>query len=152
MMKIVIGNWTLSHTRDLSLPAADPIPAHVPGAVQLDYAEALGYAPYYYGLNFRQFDWMENEYFVYESELCVTCGPMECARLYLSGLDYRYEIRIDGETVKSGAGIFTPVVLDVTRFSGRRVPLSVILYPIPRLFEEPRNRSQAAACCKPASS
>ena len=65
-MKTIIGNWTLSHTGSLSEPAAEKIAAHVPGAVQLDYAEALNYPPYYYGTNFRQFFWMEDEYFIYE--------------------------------------------------------------------------------------
>ena len=54
-MKTVVGNWTLSHTKDLAEAAVEKISAHVPGAVQLDYADALGYPPYYYGTNFRQF-------------------------------------------------------------------------------------------------
>ena len=153
-MKTIIENWTLSHTAELSAAAREPIAAHIPGAVQLDYAAALGYEPYTFGTNFRQFFWMEDEYFLYESVLRVRCGAGEVARLHLSGLDYRYEIRIDGETVARGEGIFTPVVLDVTRYAGRDVPLTVILYPIPKLeqYRHIRNRSQAAACCKPASS
>ena len=153
-MKTVIRNWTLSHTKDLSVAAEQAIAAHVPGAVQLDYAEALGYPPYYYGTNFRQFFWMEDEYFIYETSMSVSCEAGECACLHLSGLDYRYDIRIDGETVYSGEGIFTPVRLDVTRYAGREVPLAVVLYPIPKLeeYRHIRSRSQAAACCKPASS
>ena len=80
-MKQLIENWTLSHTDDLSHAAVEPIPAAVPGAVQLDYARAFDYAPYYRGLNFKQFDWMEDEYFLYETDLCVTCADGECARL-----------------------------------------------------------------------
>ena len=153
-MKTVVGNWTLSHTKDLAEAAVEKISAHVPGAVQLDYADALGYPPYYYGTNFRQFFWMEDEYFIYETTLFVTCEQGECAKLHLSYIDYRYDILIDGETVYSGEGIFTPVMLDVTRFAGREVPLKIILHPIPKLEElrHLRNRSQAAACCKPASS
>lgn len=151
-MKTIINSWTLSHTKDLAVPAEEKIAAHVPGAVQLDYAEVLGYAPYYYGMNFTQFDWMENEYFLYESAAEIVCDEGEKAYLHLSGLDYRYDILIDGETVCSGEGIFTPVTLDVTRYAGRRVPLTVVIHPLPKLFDTPRNRSQAAACCKPASS
>ena len=98
-MKTMINSWTLSHTKDLAVPAEEKIAAHVPGAVQLDYAEALGYAPYYYGMNFTQFDWMENEYFLYESVAEIVCDEGEKAYLHLSGLDYRYDILIDGETV-----------------------------------------------------
>lgn len=153
-MKTMIGNWTLSHTADLTVPATETITAHVPGAVQLDYAEALGYPPYYYGTNFRQFFWMEDEYFIYETAMHVVCEAGERVYLYLSGLDYRYDILIDGEMACSGEGIFTPVRLDVTHCAGRDVSLSVVLHPIPKLeeYRHIRNRSQAAACCKPASS
>ena len=153
-MKYIIENWTLSHTKDLAEAAIEKIAAHVPGAVQLDYAEALGYPPYYYGTNFRQFFWMEDEYFLYESTLHVACEEKETACLHLSGLDYRYDVLIDGERVCSGEGIFTPVRLDVSAYAGRQVPLTVILHPIPKLeeYRHLRNRSQAAACCKPASS
>ena len=153
-MKSLLTNWTLSHTKSLSEPAVEPITARVPGAVQLDYAEALGYPPYYYGTNFRQFFWMEDEYFIYQTRMAVACEAGERVKLHLSGLDYRYDIVIDGETVYSGEGIFTPVTLDVTRLAGRQVPLSVIIHPIPKLeeYRHIRNRSQAAACCKPASS
>ena len=153
-MKTIIRNWTLSHTQDLAVPAAERIEAHVPGAVQLDYAEALGYPPYYYGTNFRQFFWMEDEYFLYEADLSVPDSAGEQVCLHLSGIDYRYDILIDGETVYSGEGIFTPVRLDVTRYAGRGVRLTVVIHPIPKLeeYRHIRNRSQAAACCKPASS
>jgi beta-mannosidase len=143
-MKRVIGNWMLSHTKDLAETAVEKIPAHVPGAVQLDYASAFNYPPYYYGTNFRQFFWMEDEYFIYETTLAVTCQAGECAKLHLSYIDYRYDILIDGENVYSGEGIFTPVTLDVTRFAGREVPLSIVIHPIPKLEElrHLRNRSQ----------
>jgi len=151
-MKRSIENWTLSHAHELNGAPLEPVPATVPGAVQLDYAKAFDYAPYYYGMNFKQFDWMEDEYFFYQTELEVTCADGECALLRFEGIDYRYDIRIDGETVCHGEGIFTPVTLDVTPYAGKRVPLTVVIYPIPKQFATPQNRSQAAACCKPASS
>lgn len=151
-MQRLIENWTLSHAHALSDTPTEAVPATVPGAVQLDYAEAGGYAPYHYGMNFRQFDWMEDEYFFYHTALDVTCEAGACAMLCFAGIDYRYDIRIDGETVYSGEGIFTPVRVDVTRYAGKRISLTVVIYPIPKQFATPQNRSQAAACCKPASS
>ncbi len=47
-MKKQSFNWTLLHTKSLSEPPCDRIDARVPGAVQLDYANAFGYSPYYY--------------------------------------------------------------------------------------------------------
>ena len=153
-MKTVIESWTLTHTQDITVPATERIAAHVPGAVQLDYAEALHYPPYYYGTNFRQFFWMEDEYYLYETTLAVPHVGDERVCLHLSGIDYCYDVLIDGETVYSGEGIFTPVRLDVTRYAGCEVPLTIVIHPIPKLeeYRHIRNRSQAAACCKPASS
>ena len=42
-MKKLTMNWTLSHMASLSDTPKDTIPAHVPGAVQLDYADAKDY-------------------------------------------------------------------------------------------------------------
>ncbi len=151
-MKKILLDWTVSHTPDLSVPAVDTVPAKVPGAVQLDYAEAKGYKPYYRELNFRQFDWMEKEYFIYRSKLSFECGPLDCALLCFGGIDYRYIIKIDGKTFADGEGMFTPVTIDVTPFSGKSPELEVILFPIPTNGLEKRDRAQAAASCKPASS
>ena len=151
-MKRISLNWTLSHTKDLSLPACEPIKATVPGAVQLDYAEAKGYAPYWYRTNFKQFDWMEDEYFIYEATLDFKCSPMECAVMHFEGIDYGYEIAINGTLLAKGEGAFTPVSIDITPYSGKKAVLTVTVLPIPKEFPEPQNRSQARASCKPASS
>ena len=151
-MKKISLNWTLSHTKNLSEKPQDEITAKVPGAVQLDYAEANGYAPYYYGENFKQFDWMEDEFFIYRSELDFTASLLECAFLCFDGIDYKYIVKIAGKVFAKGEGMFTPIMMDVSQFSGRRVPVEVVIFPIPKLFPQPQNRSQARASCKPASS
>ncbi len=145
-------NWMLSHTKDLSQAPKDKIPAEVPGAVQIDYAKALNYKPYYFGMNFKQFDWMEDEYFIYESELDFSVSNDEHASLCFMGIDYAYEIFIDGKSIYRGEGMFTPIELDVTKYSEKKCSLKVIIDPIPKLPGMPKNRSQAKACCKPASS
>ncbi len=143
--------WRLSHSPQKNGPGLQSIEATVPGAVQLDYARALDYEPYYYGLNFRQFHWMEDEYFFYDAPLDFSCGAGERALLHFAGIDYQYEISIDGKVLKAGEGAFTPAVLDVTAFAGEKHDLRVTVFPIPKRTEEP-NRSQASACCKPPSS
>lgn len=150
-MKTLEFVWTLRHMREKNAPAIDPVPATVPGAVQLDYAAAKNYEPYYFGLNFHQFDWMEDEFFLYSTELDFHAAPGEAAYLHFDGIDYRYEIRLDGVCVCQGEGIFTPVVLDVTSYAGKRVPLEVLLYPIPKREGDSGNH-QPRASAKPASS
>ncbi len=150
-MTKTLFNWTLSHTSDLSILPKDKIPAEVPGAVQLDYAKALNYKPYYYALNFKQFDWMEDEYFIYETELDFSLSKDEHASVCFMGIDYSYEIFISGKSAYKGEGMFTPVEIDVTQYSGKKCDLKVIIDPIPKFPGMPKNRSQAKACCKPDS-
>lgn len=151
-MKKLTLNWTLSHTPELAKAPVEFIPATVPGAVQLDYAKALNYKPYYFGINFKQFDWMEDEYFIYDSVLDFTISNMESATLCFMGIDYKYQILIDGKSAAKGEGMFTPVYIDVSAYSGKKVPLKVVLDPIPKCPDVPKTRAQARACCKPASS
>lgn len=144
-------DWTLSHTPSLDRAAADPIPATVPGAVQLDYARAKNYKPYTFGLNFKQFDWMEDEYFIYSAPLDFSVGKGERAHLVFEGIDYKYLIRVGGTVLTHGEGMFTPVRLDVTRFAGKATKVEVVIFPIPKIPGRPQDRTQAAASCKPAS-
>ena len=150
-MKKLTLNWELAHSKTIEETPIDRITASVPGAVQLDYAKALNYKPYYFGLNFRQFDWMEDEYFTYYSTLDFTCSPFECAILTFEGIDYKYQIRINGKVVKEGEGMFTPVNIDISSYSGKKVPLEVVIFPIPKLKNVHKGRSEAAHSCKPAS-
>ena len=151
-MKMMTFDWMLSHASEKNGAPLESIKATVPGAVQLDYAAAKNYAPYYYGLNFKQFDWMENEFFFYDTTLDFTANAGETALLCFDGIDYKYEIALDGKVVCEGEGIFTPVVIDVTDYAGKKTALRVTVYPIPKRFAAPQNRSQASACCKPPSS
>ena len=149
-MKKQTFSWTLAHTADLSIPATERIPATVPGATALDYAKAKGYAPYYFGTNFRDYDWMENEYFIYETELDFRADKNEKAYLCLDGVDYEFEVRINGETVFHKEGMFTPSRIDVSAYNGKKSLLEVVIYPIPK-YENARRkgtRDEAAACVK----
>lgn len=151
-MKRSYFNWTLSHADEKHKTPTQPVAATVPGAVQLDYAKALDYAPYYFGVNFRQFDWMEDEYFFYDTELNFTLNEGETAQLCFDSIDYRYEISIDGDVIFEGEGIFTPIKTDITKYAGKPHSLRVTVFPIPKRYPSPKNRSQASASCKPPSS
>ncbi len=151
-MKKINLSWTLSHSKTVDGVGEESIPATVPGAVQLDYARENNYEPYYYGLNFKQFDWIEDEYFFYDTTLNFSCSKWNKAFLVFEGIDYKYDISINNEVIQLGEGAFTPVKIDITKFSGKRAFLRVTIYPIPKKFPEPQNRSQASACFKPPSS
>ena len=153
VLKRTAFEWTLAHTKDLSVAPSESIPATVPGATGLDYAKAKGYAPYYFGLNYLDYKWMEEEYFVYSTALDFAIAEGEHAYLCLDGVDYEFTVRIDGADVFYKEGAFSPSRIDVGAYAGRRHTLDVVIHPIPKLATARRKntRDEAAACCKSAS-
>lgn len=55
-------NWSVGFSDNLATSPSEFIPATVPGAVQLDFAKARNYAPYYYAENWRDYLWMEDKF------------------------------------------------------------------------------------------
>ena len=146
-------SWHVSHTPNLDTPPTERIEATVPGAIGLDYARAKNYPPYYYGNNYELFLWMENEYFVYDTELDFTVKDGERAFLNFLGIDYEYSIRIDGKEYKYGEGYYAPTKLDVTSLSGKKSRLEVIIYPAPKdpTARRKNTRDEAQSSHKPPS-
>lgn len=144
-------NWHLGYSRSANTPPDDFIPAHVPGAVQLDYGQAHGYPPYNEGLNFRNYGWMEDVYWFYTAPLQFTVQPGGHAYLHFDGIDYAYRIRVDDEILLEDEGMFSRIHLDVTRFSGGEHRLEVLLFPVPKADnsnkrDQQRRSVKSAAC------
>lgn len=144
--------FTLCHASDINSERKEKIPAVLPGAVQLDYARAENYGDYWYGLNYKKFGWMEDEYFFYEAVLDFTCSEGKVAFFRFSQIDYGYKISLDGKTVAEREGIYSPVIIDVTEFSGKKAKLEIILLPIPKVLGVSHNGKEAANAVKPEAS
>ncbi len=140
-------SWQVGH-----MNAADAIPeqwidAKVPGSVQQDYARANNWPPFYEGVNFKDYGWMEDVYWLYRAPLDIVCKDTERAVLVFLGIDYTYQIRVDGEVLKQGEGMFSSVRVDVTRFAGKNATVEVVIYPAPKhVYTGMRN--EASRSCK----
>lgn len=145
-------HWELAR---LSTPNETPnvwFPATVPGAVQHDYANAQSWQPFEYGLNVRAYEALENDFWLYRAPLSFSLETGETASLIFKGIDYRYAIRVGGELLCSGEGMFHAERVDVTRFAGRDTFVEVLIYPSPKCGDpNVPTRDQAARCCKPAA-
>ncbi|MBE6936083.1 MAG: hypothetical protein E7458_06210 [Ruminococcaceae bacterium] len=150
-MEKYLLSWQVGCCDDVAAAVAEWMPAQVPGAVQLDYARAKGWAPYYMGLNFRDYKWMEDKFWCYRAPLDFALRDDQRATLVFLGIDYRYEIRVDGEFVHGGEGMFAPVRLDVTAYAGEAHELTVLLWPVPKA-DDSDTRDQARLSAKPAVS
>src|SRR5687767_6305223 len=70
-------DWSVGHHADANGTPERFVPAVVPGAVQLDWARAENWPPHWFGENFRAYDWMEDCYWTYRTQLprvCITGG------------------------------------------------------------------------------
>ena len=109
------------------------LPAKVPGTVQTS-PFGLGREKLYQGSNVHSVQWMDLQLWVYRRSLEVPqAGVDETVRLVFEGLDYRYEIWLDGVRCVSGEGMFHPVVIALDAWCGKRVEIEVRLLPMPRV-------------------
>ena len=107
-------HWRLGFVKKAEEIPDEWVPAEVPGAVQLDYGRAHDYPPFEKSLNFKQYKWMEDVYWLYEAPLSFTLAEDEKAWLVFRGIDYRYRISVDGKVLVEDEGMFSAVRLDVT--------------------------------------
>ncbi len=127
--------------------------AIVPGAVQLDIANAENYNPWYYDENWKDYLWMEDQFFTYLSKFeRPELAPGEKIYFYSGGIDYKFDIMLNGKLLLQQEGMFTPVELDITPHLRDKNELEVVIHPVPKKHDEPADRSQAAASLKPAVS
>ena len=107
-------------------------PANVPGNVQRDYAEFLGLKNLQYGRTLKALESTENERWSYKTALDYAAKPDERVYFVAEGIDYAYDIRLNGETIFSGEGMYTPVEIDITDTAKPGDELEVIIRPHPK--------------------
>lgn len=147
-MKEITLIWQVGQTCAPQQKPAEMYPATVPGAAQLDYARAHNWPPVEEGVNFRDYAWMEDVYWLYTAPLDFTLEEDEVATLRFLGIDYRYRIQVGNQILAEGEGMFSPVFCDVTPFAGQT--LEVLLWPVPKATDS-NNRIQARKSCKAAA-
>ena len=130
----------------------DRFKAKVPGCIQSDYAAAHGYGDVNYGLNFQQYKWMEDQYWVYETKLHYELKKGERAFFVTQGIDYEYDIILNDKKVINHEGMFSSVEVDITDFLTADNVLRVVIYPMPKYNNgtDVEDRCQAVDSCKPA--
>jgi beta-mannosidase len=121
----------------------------VPGAVQLDWAHSNGWPPYWQGENFRDYRWMEDVYWTYETRLeAPALAGGERLFFICGGVDYRFVIKLNNKVLHSQEGMFTPVEIELTgKISGGDV-LKVTVFPAPKSQEAAKPVEQAERPCK----
>ena len=153
LQKQTFLKWELGYAKSASETPSKWIPATVPGAVQLDIAKAEKYAPYYFAEHWKDYLWMEDQFYTYRTHFSkpdLEAG--ERAVFVSNGIDYQFRIFLNGAELLAQEGMFTPVKLDLTDRLKDKNELKILVFPAPKLHEKPVDRSQAAHVAKPAVS
>ena len=89
--------WSIAYHKEMLEQPDRWFTAQVPGAVQLDIMKGENYAqPWWYGDNFRQFDWMESWYFTYKTNFKKpSLKRGEQLFFFSKGIDYQFQIYYD---------------------------------------------------------
>jgi beta-mannosidase len=145
--------WELGYAATSVARPVKWIPATVPGAVQLDIAKAENYQPFYYAENWKDYLWMEDNFYTYRSTFKKQeLAPGERFCFISKGIDYQFEIYLNSEKLFEQEGMFSYVSLDLTAKLKESNTLLIKVFPAPKLHARPADRSQASQSVKPAVS
>ena len=145
-------NWTLCWSDTAEGEQSQRIPAVVPGFVQADWAAAHGIPSYLEGDHEEEYAWMEDKFWHYFTEIFVEDNGL-VPFLCLDGVDYQYDLLLNGDKVLSHEGLFTRTRTDLSAYQGQTVEVQVRVYPAPKAPGAVNKRGmgwESAESCKPA--
>ena len=129
--------------------AGEWFPAQVPGNLQHDYGVHMGWGDISVSENVTRFRQTEGYTWEYRTALDFSLAPGETAFFVSEGIDYLFDILVDGELRLSHEGMFTRVEVPLTQADAGRM-LTVRIHPHPiRKSAQYEDRQQADQCVKP---
>ena len=149
-------NWNVGFCDSATEQPKETFPAAVPGAVQLDYAKAYTLPDYKRGTNYKQFKWTEDKFWVYTASFDATdIGDDEHISLFIGGIDYKYEIWINGSKELEYEGMYASHSIPMDGYKKGVADIKIVIYPVPK-SDMPDvhadSRDEANQSCKPAVS
>ena len=137
--------WTLRYSKDKK-EYSEEFKATVPGGCQLDYAKYKGLPDYRFSNNTLLYRGLEDYYWKYATVIPVTNKNLF---FYSKGIDYEFEIYIDGEKCFYQEGMFSEVKIEIPTEKHGKV-LEVVIFPAPKRKDaEKGTRREADRCYKP---
>lgn len=125
-------------------------PASVPGNIQLDYGNQKGFGDPFYSTNPELYMPLEDDFWEYRTELSYEKKEGERVFFVSLGIDYKYEVCLNGKAIYAYEGMFRPFSIDITNELAGNDVLTVKIYPHPKRKDAPKNtRTEADESCKP---
>ena len=130
--------------------SVERFPATVPGNIQKDYGEYKGFGDVMYSTNCEKFKSFENDRWEYRSILSYDKKSDQRAWFVSKGIDYKYDILLNGNNIYSYEGMFAPVEIDLTDMLSGGDELCIRIAPHPKRDGAPSDtRDEADNSCKP---
>ena len=126
-------------------------PATVPGNIQYDFGVARNFTDVQFADGYKQYVPYEDDAWEYRTTLRYEKKADERVFFVSRGIDYRYDILLNGEKLYSYEGMFRAAEVDLTdRLTGKDDQLTVYIYPHPKSEgSRPGTRDEADRSCKP---
>ncbi|MBO5271051.1 MAG: hypothetical protein J6B77_09710, partial [Clostridia bacterium] len=139
--------------RNCNKNADDWFPVTVPGNIQYDYGVQHNFADVQYSDNYKQYLPLEDDHWEYRTRLVFDRKPDERVFFVSGGIDYQYDILLNGECLYSYEGMFRGVDLELTDKLCGDDELTVHIYPHPKTTTGRKDtRDESDDCCKPSVS
>lgn len=118
--------WELGWTADPRQEPEQWVPAQVPGAVQLDWARAEGWPPYWHGNEYERYRWMEDVTWIYRARIpeMDLDADTDAVKLMLEGADPWAWVSTDQSDELVRAGCWQRTVVELAS-PGGTVPKEV---------------------------
>ena len=125
--------------------------ATVPGNIQMDYARHKDWLDtLQFSTNAKKFEAYTENFWKYETELDFEKESDEKIYFVAEGIDYEFDVLLNGERLIHGEGMYTPVEINITELAKKGDRLQVLIYPHPfEPSEFPKSRCDARQSCKP---
>ena len=125
-------------------------PVKVPGNIQADYAAFAGLPDVHFGDNCKLFEAFEDDFWLYRTTVQWVGESNQRVFFVTKGIEYEYEILMNGKSLIHHEGMFSPLELDITEELEKGRELEVLIYPHPKREGADPCRDQADQSCKPA--
>ena len=122
----------------------------VPGNIQKDYGEYMGWPDFNVMDNCRKYETIEDCFWSYKTN--IEYAKEENKRVFFvsHGIEYEYDIKLNGKLLLHHEGMYTKLELDITDELKFGNSLEVLIYPHPKLPDTAIDSKQAAQSVKPS--
>ena len=130
--------------------AVETFPVTVPGQIQRDYGIYKNFGDLNFMDNCKKYLEIEDFFWSYKTDIVCDKKGNERVFFVTDGIEYEYDVILNGKVIIHHEGMFTHVEADITEELENGAALEVLIYPHPKRPGAPEGRTMADQSVKPA--